>query len=84
MSKHIIDKAKDTAIEWSNSAKKIYRIGKSRLKKFADSYSEKVQTADAKADERVKKKNWTFSTSTPNGTLRRSSNPRATKNGGTL
>lgn len=84
MSKHSIDRALEMATDITKGIKKVYRIGKSRLKKFADLYSEKAQIANAKADERAKKKNSVFSTSTPNGTLRRSSNPMATKNGGVL
>lgn len=84
MSKHSIDRALEMATDITKGVKKVYRIGKSRLKKFADLYSEKAQIANAKADERAKKKNRVFSTSTPNGTLRNSSNPMATKNGGIL
>ena len=84
MSKHSLDRALEMATDITKGAKKIYRVGKSKLKKFASSYFEKSKIADAKADERAKKKNSVFSTSTPNGTLRKSSNPMATKNGGVL
>lgn len=53
MSKHIIDKAKDTAIEWSNSAKKIYRIGKSKIKKGLDNYITYSRYKADKEDDQV-------------------------------
>ena len=56
MSKHIVDKAKDIAIDITKGAKKIYRIGKSKVKKGLDNYITYSKHKANKEDDQVRQK----------------------------